>query len=329
MRNFKKIIPRILLITVFLMVFEGAVHFVYRGADNNIDYTVRDLKKSKGQVETVLLGTSLVHWGINGQVLGETIDSTTFNLATSAQPLDVSYYLLKDIVKRNPVKRVFLGIHATTMLNDYNDNIAIRQGAYDRILSPVGKLEYVLKTADWGEHEQYLFYATRVKNILTWEKAKANVKYKLSEDYKNNIPPEGQEYIYLGMGDESTEMAYDGSYDKKKLGKQSVWKRKRILELNSEYLQKIGEFCEKKGIELNIVVMPMTWEYTRLMGDMDDMHDYFQDFCDKNNASLFDFNRYEGIYDHLTSDCYQDKKHLNLKGSKVLGRLLGEWYLEA
>lgn len=329
MRNFKKLLVRGILILAFLFCFEQGVRFVYEPVGNNSIYTVKDLKTREGTLETLVLGTSLAHWGIDTNVLEQTIDSPSFNLATSAQPLDASYYLLKDQAKRNPLKRVFLGIHVTSLINE-NQGIQIKEGVFDRILSPVGKAEYLLRTAGWKEFEQYLFYAARVENVLTKDKAIENIKYKMSEKFKNGIPPEGQYLFYLGSGNENKRQVYDGKFAKKKLGEDATWKRSKVIEATEDSLEKIGKFCEQKGIELNLVVMPMTWEFTKLMGDLDDFHAYLQEFCDENRANLYDFHTYEGVYDGLfTNEDYQDKKHFNVEGAKKCARILGEWYLSA
>lgn len=329
MRNFKKLLVRGILLLAFLFCFEQAVRFVYEPVGNNSIYTVKDLKTREGTLETLVLGTSLAHWGIDTNVLEKTIDSPSFNLATSAQPLDASYYLLKDQAKRNPLKRVFLGIHVTSLINE-NQGIQIKEGVYDRILSPVGKVEYLLRTAGWKELEQYLFYAARVDNVLTKDKAIRNITYKLSDEFKNGIPPEGQHLFYLGSGNENKSKVYKGTFKRKKLGRDATWKRSEVVESAETSLAKIGKFCEQKGIELNLVVMPMTWEFTKLMGDLDDFHAYLQEFCDENGANLFDFHTYEGVYDGLfTNEDYQDKKHFNVEGAKKCARILGEWYLDA
>lgn len=330
MRSFKKILPRILLVIVFLCVLNSGMRFLYESVRNTMVYTRQDLKDTKGETETLVLGTSLAHWGINSNVLGEVIDSPSFNLATSAQPLSGSYFLLKDQANVNPIKRVFLGIHVPSLINDTNEEgIEIREGIFDRMLSPLVKAEYLLDSAEPYEFERYLFYPARVANVFNPKVAKRNVAYKLTDDFKNNIGPEGQmEYVYQGNGNENTENEYDGSFNDEKLGEDATWKRSKVLDINEEYMQKIADFCKKENIELNLVVTPMTWEFTKLMGDMDDFHNYLQEFCDENGAGLYDFHEYEDVFEIFTNEDYQDKKHFNSKGAEKFARLLGEWYLE-
>ncbi|MDO4276149.1 MAG: hypothetical protein Q4D16_20975 [Eubacteriales bacterium] len=328
MRSFRKILLRLILIAAFLKVFDMGIRFAYQAPGTTAIYAINDLKESKGQVETLILGTSLVHWGIKGLQLGDALESTTYNLATAAQPLNGSYYLLKDQVKHNDIKRLFLGVHVSSMTRDYNSNIKLREGIYDRMLSPLSKIEYLYQTADYNEYLQYLFFSARLDNLTDWDQVKNNVEYKLSNDFKENRSPAKRKYVYQGMGDENTKAVYKGTFAKKRLPRRSCWDRSLIIDKNVEYLQKIADFCEEEGIELNLVIMPMVQEITRLMGDMNDMHVFYQEFCDKNNARLFDFYQYENIYEILPNDCYQDEKHLNSKGAEKFTELFANWYQE-
>lgn len=327
MRNFKRIILPVIVVIAFLMAFETGSRFLYQEPGNLIAYGKKDLKKSKGEIETLLLGTSLVHWGVNGQMLGDALESTTFNLATAAQPLSGTYYLLKDQNKYNDLKRVFLGVHVSSMTRDYSMGIKIRESIFDRLLSPLGKLEYLYETADCAEYPLYLFYATRQDNLFNFEQVKKTIEYKLSDDYKNNFSPTNRKYIYQTMGNDNTKAVYKGNYKEKNLPRKSKWDRDIIIKSNEEYLQKIADLCRDNEIELNLVIMPMVPEITKLMGDLGDMHEYYQDFCEKNDARLFDFNQYENINGILPNEYYQDVKHLNIKGATVLTGLLADWYI--
>lgn len=327
MRNFRRILLSALVIVVFLTVFEAGTRFVYQDPGNLIIYTKNDLKEHKGEIDTLMLGTSLVHWGINGQMLGDALESTTFNLATAAQPLSGSYYLLKDQNKYNDLKKVFLGVHVSSLTRDYSEGIKIREGIFDRLLSPMGKLEYLYKTADCSEYPQYLFFLARQDNLFEFEKVEKYVTYKLTDNFKSNISPSKKKYVYQTMGNDNTRAVYKGNYAEKSLPRKSVWNRSNIIEGNEEYLQMIADLCRDNGIELNLVIMPMVPEITKLMGDFDDMHQYYQDFCDRNNAKLFDFNQYENIYGILPNKYFQDPKHLNASGATILTGLLTDWYL--
>lgn len=327
MRNVKKILPRILILVVFVAALNSGVRYLYEPPTRNGIYTVNEIKETKGEVETLVLGSSLAHWGVDGNLLGEMLDSLTLNLATSAQPLIGSYYFLKEQSQINPIQRVFLGLHATTMLRDNNKALDVRQWIFDRLVTPLGKLDYLVHTADFTELEQYLLYATRIDNLFNIDMVKENVTYKRGEDYQNNIPPEDEDMTYYGMGNENTDEVYDGSYDKEKVGKGEYWDRDNVLDISVEYLEKIALLCQERGIELNIFITPLTFEYASIIGDLDDLNQYFQEFCSAYGANLYDAGQIENVYDLFSNEYFQDYKHLNRTGSELFTSMMGEWYL--
>src|SRR5699024_5699722 len=108
-----------------------------------------------------------------------------------------------------------------------------------------------------------------VKDVLDVERVKDTVKYKLGEEYKKNESPKDEELIYQGMGDENTSVEYDGSFDDERLGDDAIWNRDNIIQENVYYLEKLSALCQEKNIQLNFVVVPPTWEFTKLMGDLE------------------------------------------------------------
>lgn len=222
---------------------------------------------------------------------------------------------------------MFLGLHATTMLRDNNKALDVREWIYDRLVTPLGKLDYLVHTAASFELEHYLLYAARVKNYFNLDTVKKNVTYKLGEDYQNNVPPERENMTYYGMGNENTDEIYDGSYNKERVGRGEYWNRENVRDISEEYLEKIALLCQERGIQLNIFLTPLTDEYAGIIGDLDDLNLYFQEFCGEYQANLYDSGQIDGIYELFTDKYFQDYKHLNRAGSELFTRMMGEWYL--
>lgn len=326
-KNIGKIASRIAIIVIFVIVLNQAVRFLYEPPNRNGIYTVNEIKQTEGQVETLILGSSLAHWGVDGNMLGEKLNTLTLNLATSAQPLSGSYYFLKEQSKINPITRVFLGVHVTSMQRDNNKALDVRQWIYDRLVTLTGKLDYLVHTAEPSELEQYLLYATRIDNVLDFDKAEQNVTYKFSEEYENNIPPKSNGFTYYGMGNENTEEEYDGSYDNSKIGTAEYWNRDNILDTSAEYLNKIIKLCQERNIELNIFLTPLTYDYGSAIGDLEDLNLYFTDLCKNCGANFYDPAQDGNMYEIYPDEYFQDQKHLNRKGAEKFTTMLSDWYL--
>lgn len=330
MRSFRKIICRIMVLLVFVLLVNKVSRYMYESRTNPLIFTREELKETKGTVDTVLLGTSLVAWGLDPAVISEELDGVCFNLGTESQPVSGAYFLLKDQIRVNPVKRVFLGIGVAGIVEDNNTVVGRRLAILDRMFSPLVKAEYMLTDGSFRDYEQFLLYPTRVENRLNFQYVKKNIAYKQSEDFQNKIPPSYADWQYIGMGFKYNDQVYDGSFHAKKLKENGIWNRDSVEERNIEYIRKMAKLCKKNNIDFNIVIFPHAYEFAKLQGDLSDMDAYFEELCQELEIGLFDYNytAYEGIYDILPNEYYWDRKHLNKDGAAAIAHLLCSDYKE-
>ncbi|MDO4307218.1 MAG: hypothetical protein Q4C77_10305 [Eubacteriales bacterium] len=330
MRSFRKIICRIAVLCIFAVAVNEAGRYLYESVENPVVYARKDLEETKGTVETLLLGSSLIHWGLDPAVISEELDTVCMNLGTDVQPLGGSYFLLKDQIQNNPVKRVFLGMGVAGMVSNTNTLTGRRLAILDRMLSPAVKLEYLIQEGEFKDLEQVLLYPTRVENILNFDLIKSNILYRQSEEFQQGISPESARWQNEGMGFQSNDQVYDGNYTTEKMVRNGLWSRKNIRPEAVEYLTQMAELCHENGIEFNIIIFPHSYEYASMQGDLADMDVYFEEFCSNLGIGLFDYNytAYEGIYDILPTEYYWDKKHLNKTGAARIAQLLCSEYKE-
>lgn len=306
--------------------------FFYESVKDNILLTCAELEDAEGTIETVLLGTSLMHVGMDGQTLSEELDSTCFNLATSSQPVSGSYYLLEDVIKDNPVERVFFGIGVNTFVSSSeNRDTYAKVRAMKMIQSYSGKLRFLMTSAEPKEWESLIFCTARTDDLLDLETIKQNVDYKLSDDFKNRIQHENARYDYYGMGSESNDEVFAGKLKGKKIAANNVWNRDKIVEENVEYIRKMAALCEEKGIEFCIVVFPHAECFAEKQGDLADMDLFLEELCEEIGARLYDYNMTarSDIYDTLQVEMFMDKKHLNHAGAVQFAKLLAKDYKNA
>lgn len=328
MRSFRKILVSAVILVLFIHGVNEVSCYMYEPASDNITLSKADLKATKGKVDTLCLGTSLMDHGLNSVMMSEELDSTCFNLAVSGQPLVGSWYLLQDEAARNPIKRVFMGISGKPFVSNKSEkNTSVKLRIYSMMYSPILKAKFLREVVEPKEYEQFLFYPARVENVLDMDLIRENVEYKRSDLVEKRISHKDAKYNYEGLGYQS----YDGVYKRgpvTKVDKSIFWDRNNIIEENVEYLQKIIDFCKEREIELNFVVFPHTQETAVTQGDLADMDKYISEMCEKNGIKLFNYNytAKEDIYEILTPDCFYDLKHLSKKGADVFTKLLCEDY---
>ena len=79
-------------------------------ADDEIRYYMNELYK-QDNIETLFLGSSHVFCGYNPEVLEEYYGENVYLAATPVQKIDASYYLLKEALKTNPIKTVYIDMY--------------------------------------------------------------------------------------------------------------------------------------------------------------------------------------------------------------------------
>lgn len=314
-----------MVIMLFIILIDRIGHYLYESVGDNTYYTIDELKEMEGSIETLLLGTSLVQRGMDPSVISESLDTVCFNLASSAQPIAGSYYLLKDQISRNPIERVFMGVSVKSFVSDEDSkSTTSKLRAFDLIRSPLIKLQFMTEIAETGEYERFLFFPARVEKVVGLSAILRNVKYRQTGDYKNRITYPGVSLKYYGTGFQSSVETYNGSQANKVIPETSVWAREKILDENVYYLEKIGEICRENNVELNIVVFPHVQDYAKKQGNLADMDEYLREFCGELGASLYNYNytACSDIYDILPNAYFMDRKHLNTMGAKRMARVL-------
>ena len=69
-------------------------------------------------IDTVVVGSSTAQRAFDPAVLDATLGTTTFSMATPAQPLDDSYTAAKQAIEDHHVRRVILGVDYESLSNE-------------------------------------------------------------------------------------------------------------------------------------------------------------------------------------------------------------------
>lgn len=330
MRNIKKLVPCILILLGFCIGINALTSYIYPPENYNELLSLEEMEEHEGEIETLLMGTSIVNYGMDSVLAGEILDSVCFNIATSEQPIASAYYTLKDQVKRNPVKRVFYGMNVKNFMSeDKWRKIPAKLRVWNYIESIPVKLQYFRAVGKADELEHFLFRAVNVENLFDFNSIKEFAEYKKSEDFKNKISPKGRLFDYYGMGFVANNKLFKGKVGK--VEEKSIWDESKLREENIYYLRKLAELCEEEGIELNFVIIPTSKAFSSKQGDLADMNRWMREFCEEYQANLYDYNEVScpEIYDLLIdTEDYLDAKHFNLTGARKFTKLVMTDYLE-
>ena len=106
------------LITLLLLVYANYVFTPKH--DYGICSMVTYYSQEPDTIDVLTIGTSLAYAGINTNVLWEEYGIAAYNLCSAEQPFWVSYYTLKEALKTQHPKVIFLDAKAATYTRDYS-----------------------------------------------------------------------------------------------------------------------------------------------------------------------------------------------------------------
>ena len=319
MHNIRKIGIRILLIFIVVSLYQVSVDFVYRSYDRMVIQHKKERNQMEGTIETLLCGTSTAQRGFDPKVIDKELETVSFNIGTSLQPLDGTYYLIKDMAEKNPIETVFLTMAPDSMRREVVAT-KYRGYVYDRLDGVGSKVGYLLEACDVEEWPYIAFYSVRVENYFDFTAIKENISTKLQPDYDTGIYCHKH---YRGQGF----MSSDSDYRWKKV---TVGTRKfdsaSMKDKNVKYLEKIVEYCKSNRIELIFIYAPLAKDEILRYKDFNQVHDYYAELAENYGVEFWDFNYYNNMENLFTNKMFQDKKHLNVKGAKLFSEELSKVY---
>lgn len=322
MHSIKKISIRILLIFVVLLIYEIVIEFLYRPCTETVIYVNKERAEIEGSIETLLCGTSTAQRGFDPEMIDKNMETVSFNMGTSLQPLEGTYELITDVTETNPVETIFLGVSPDVMKRE-DVSTVWKALVYDRLNSRGNKLSYLLHGCSLDEWTYMTLYSTRVEDYFDLDFLKENVTYKISPEYGEGISPKA---TYKEKGMFAMKQEYGGEQlTSFKKGK-SKFEKSDIDEESENYLRKIMEYCNENNIELVLVYLPITGKGIKALGDISAIHEYYQELALEYQIIFLDFNYYKDVVTVFTNEKFMDKKHLNGQGAEVFCEKLTEVY---
>jgi hypothetical protein len=322
MHNFKKIFPRLILLLVFVFLLEKGVRFLYEPYDQYSIYANREYQENIGKIDTLFLGTSRTYSSCDPAVYDELMNANSFNMGTGSQSITDSYFILKDALRLNPIKTVYLEVSVPTLKKIQNDSSTI--GSFNRVSSLFGKLEMASAAQKNGLQMRELFFSTRVSDYFDFDAVVKNVSYKLSSD--RNTPPQmpknDPSYLYKGFISSSRE--YTGKMKTTENKSKHRWSRSSISSERMNSLLDIIDLCQKNEVELILFSPPITENFLSLVGDIDDMHACYQTIADTYGIRFFDMNLYKNKNEVFPNSLFRDRMHMNIKGAETFTGILAE-----
>lgn len=313
-----KILFGIFVIICAIFAINGVLSYVLiDDADDEVRYAMHELYKQEN-IETLFLGSSHVFCGYDPQILDEALGENTYLASTPVQKVDGSYYLLKEVIKNNDIKKVYLDMYFW----QYRDTPAERGSAQmyyiycitDNMKNNWNRIEFLLNASGCDQYIEGFLPAARYGNyLLDLNRFEQVVKSKRNSEYINyeNIPSNFYKGAMIAPGQTGNPKMITTT-DEAGIAKIS---ENVISEYSLKNLDKIVKLCKEKEIQLVLVTTPFTDFYVQTIGNYDTFYKYMKNYAEINDIEYYDFNLCKTDILDLGDEDFLDFHHLSGKGA--------------
>jgi len=263
--------------------------------------------------DVVLLGSSHMNSSINPNELWGQFGIVSYNYGTGGQPLDVTYYLLKEILKRHKNPIVVIDLYYLGLKEEYGQEGYIRY-VLDNMRFSLNKLDAIIHCTPPDEWLLYLFPVFRYHN--RWkELSQQDFCFDVAKDYYSKGFGAGREV-----------------YGKDTASDISVKEKAPLPPKSEKYLYKLIDLSKKEGFPLIFTVAPHDYTSTANMKNWHEepekMFNTVAEIAQMNGIPYINYNNLlEEIGFHFKSDMY-NAGHMNIWGSNKVTSHLGKFLKE-
>ena len=310
-----------------ILVFAGIVHelnYLYREANGSyVWYRIlwHNYYEDRGKIDNLYLGSSHVYCDIDPRILNELSGQYNFNLATHAQALNGTFYLLREADRDNKLSHVYLEMYYACSVNDTAINTGYRNwNNTDYMEWSLNKIEYMLSNGGLDKCLENFIPFTRYRAKLgDGEYVRQITAYKQREDYQafRCHGGEGEEYTeYMPQGFRYTTRVYP-EYDRS-YGQEYVLTDDSIGDKSEQYCRKVIEYCRCKEIPITLFISPINDLQLISTEDYDHYINEVRKIAEEYEIPFYDFNLAKEQYLPLQQDQhFMDVGHLNSYGAAV------------
>lgn len=305
-KYWKRIVKLILLFCVTCVLFTAVQNVLRHKCIYKLDETPETemweefYSLKKNSVDVFFVGSSHVYNGINTPLFYELTGNSAFNLASSNQDYFTAYYMIREGLKNQNPKLIVLetyGCHQRPFTDkDYDKNTYYKM-AFDDMKFSGNKLKAV---TEWKKNNSEINIMERLFPVFEYHSRWDNLN---PTDYSSD---EKRSVImgYAGTFKRDMEILY--------VGYTGADEELPCTDPALEYLDKIKELCDSKGIELVLTTVPDSvhnpGKSLAIAHEAEKRELVYIDYNDSSNLSRLG----------ISNSGWRDKSHMNFVGAEAL-----------
>lgn len=316
---------------IIILLILGLKGFRYLVTDDTKSYTrfmMHDLYEQEENIDYLFVGSSHCYRSVIPSVIDEKKGGHSFNCGSSAQRLDGSLALIKEVLKDHQPKEIILDIYydmIDTINHNEREQLTSTYAIADYMKFSWNKISYLLSASSVDYYTNSFIVGRRNwKKIYDFDYINDLLNKKSSDEYKNFIwiNDEGDEGYYCDRG----YVAFDG-----KMAEDIDENRDIIsIDINSftdewkEELREVVAICKEHNIKLITVASPLPERTFRLIQNYDEYVNFITTLLNEMDVEYYDFNLPQHLIEEIDEECFKDADHLNSKGAKIYSEVLAD-----
>ena len=313
LKTLAKIIAFLVLLMALVLFLEGLL----QNSGSVIERKRAIAQRDENSVDIMFIGNSHAYCTFDPAVMEEIIDKRVFNAGLPDQKIDIAYYTLLELLRKQQPETVVLEAFAFGRSNsEYKGYVA----NVDAMKPSFSKVQACFEIFP-DKYDSIRMSIGLFRSHTNWKKTdiiKENLKTMLGRPSKS----------YAG---------FDGFYVlDSKMSPETIQKYKEsttskftpvIDEYSIGYFKRIVKLCEERNIRLIVAMAPFNDIYLEKIG-YQSIYEKMDELCRKEEVEYIDFNMlYHEIglnYDDF-EDAFHDAQHMNLWGAEKVSTYIAEY----
>jgi len=291
----KRIFKDIVFVAIFLLLLGVCSNiFVLKGNGYGSDvWSFYELKRDS--LDVVFLGSSHSYASFSPEVIEKNAGLKSYNFATQQQPLSITYYYMREVLKRHQPQTIVLEARMLTVDDAFMKEGVVRD-ALDKMPLSFNKLRAINASVEKPQ-DRVSYYLNIIKYHNRYDRLNKN-------DIASGILRNGID----NNGFKALESKLDIWNDNKEILK--IEEKQEISDKNLFYLEKMVDLAEERGIRLIIVKSPCL-----LSAKERKNLNWVEQYATEREIEFIDYNeRVEAL--GLIAGDYYDKGHLSATGAE-------------
>lgn len=286
--------------------------------------------EDEGKITNLYLGSSHVYCDLDPDQLDRLNGGYNFNLASSGQPMNGTYYLLREADRENELSHVYVELYYWVSTKDtFHDdkdpievNVDRNWGNTDYMRFSFNKLQYMATMEAPEKYPETLFRFIRYRAHLDdLAYVKTTIERKRTEEYHNfqyhHDNDDGNGYMeYLPRGHYYT--SRELSDQERLFAQDRILAEEPMAEMSEAYLRKVIAYCQEREIPITLFITPVYKLQLSSVEHYDNYLDQVREIAGEYGLTVYDFNLAKDEYLPIQETKYfQDVGHLNAAGVEL------------